>query len=244
MEPARIARIADLGGWSLDGDVELTGADPALATAWPVGEVAAVALAAAGSAAARLARRAGGDPGPVRTDVGDAAAATIGFALMRVDGESMARTNAENPWVGRYRCADGRWIHLHGGFPPLAGRLASLLGLGVVADEATIAATVRGWESSRLEDTIAERRGCSAIIRSEDEWRRHPQGALVHTWNVVEQRDAGVPAGTRWTPSPRTQPTSTARMAWSTWRLIFQPRSWTPLLAPSPPTSLENSHAQ
>ena len=71
----------------------------------------------AGRAAARLAERAGGDPGPVRVDVGDAAAATIGFAVMRVDGESMARTNAENPWVGRYRCADGRWIHLHGGFP-------------------------------------------------------------------------------------------------------------------------------
>jgi crotonobetainyl-CoA:carnitine CoA-transferase CaiB-like acyl-CoA transferase len=138
----------------------------------------------------------------VRTDVGDAAAATIGFALMRVDGESMARTNAENPWVGRYRCADGRWIHLHGGFPPLVERLASLLGLGADADEATIAAVVRRWESSALEDTIAERRGCSAIIRSEDEWRRHLQGALVHTWNVVEARDAGVPAAARWMPSP------------------------------------------
>ncbi len=202
MESARIARIADLGGWTFDGEVDVTGADPALATPWPVGEVAAVALVAAGTAAARLARRAGGDPASVRTDVGDAAAATIGFAVMRVDGESMARTNAENPWVGRYRCADGRWIHLHGGFPSLVDRLASLLDLPVDADEATIAATVMGWESSSLEDAIAERRGCSAIIRTEDEWRRHPQGALIHTWEVVEQRDVGVPALARWTPSP------------------------------------------
>ena len=202
MKSERIARIADLGGWRFDGEVEITGADPALATPWPVGEVAAVALVAAGSAAARLARRAGGDPGSVRTDVGDAAAATIGFAVIRVDGESMERTNAENPWVGRYRCADGRWIHLHGGFRPLVERLASLLDLPAEADEARIAAAVSTWESGPLEDAIARRRGCSAIIRSEDEWRQHPQGELVHAWPTVVRRDAGTPASTRWTPSP------------------------------------------
>ncbi len=146
MQPGRIAHVAELGRLTLDGDVEITGSDPALATPWPVGEIAAVALARSGVAAARLARRAGGAPGSVRTDVGTAAAATIGFAVMRVDGESMARTNAENPWVGRYRCADGRWIHLHGGFPALAERLASLLDVPVGADEAMIAAAVGTWD--------------------------------------------------------------------------------------------------
>ena len=202
MDTGRIAEVASLGGWTFESDVVITGADPALATPWPVGEVAAVALVQVGDAAARLARRAGGDPGPVRADVGDAAAATIGFALMRVDGASMARTNAENPWVGRYRCADGRWIHLHGGFPALADRLASLLGLPIEADESMIAAAVTGWESAALEDAVAERNGCSAIIRTEDEWRRHPQGELVHSWPTIEQRDAEVDARGTWTPSP------------------------------------------
>jgi crotonobetainyl-CoA:carnitine CoA-transferase CaiB-like acyl-CoA transferase len=187
---------------AFDGDLDVVGADPALATPWPVGDVAAVALASAGAAAARLARRVGGDPGLVRTDVGDAAAATIGFAVMRVDGAPMARPNADNPWVERYRCADGRWIHLHGGFPALAERLASLLGLPADADATTIGAAVAGWESGPLEDAIAERRGCSAIIRGEDEWRAHPQGELVHSWPPVGLRDADVPASTRWTPSP------------------------------------------
>ena len=194
-------RIAELGRLRLDGDVEITGRDPALGTPWPVGEVAAVALANAGSAAGSLARRAGGDPGPVRTDVGNAAATTLGFAVMRVDGESMARTNAENPWVGRYRCADERWIHLHGGFPALAERLASLLDLPVGSEEATIAAAVSAWGSTLLEDTIGDRRGCSAIIRTEDEWRAHPQGRLVHTWPTVVTADRGVAASTRWAPS-------------------------------------------
>ncbi|HSP29148.1 MAG TPA: CoA transferase [Ilumatobacteraceae bacterium] len=202
MDTGRIAEVASLGGRTFESDVVIAGADPVLATPWPVGEVAGVALAQAGDAAARLARRAGGDPGPVRTDVGDAAAATIGFALMRVDGASMARTNAENPWVGRYRCGDGRWIHLHGGFPALADRLASLLELPADADESTIAAAVTGWESSAVEDAVAERRGCAAIIRTDDEWRGHPQGELVHSWPTIEQRTAEVDADGRWAPSP------------------------------------------
>jgi crotonobetainyl-CoA:carnitine CoA-transferase CaiB-like acyl-CoA transferase len=202
MDSTRVAHLAELGGLRLDGVVDVVGADPVLPTPWPVGEVAAVALAHAGVVAARLSRRAGASPGPVRVAVADAAAATIGFAVMRVDGESMARTNAENPWVGRYRCVDGRWIHLHGGFPALAERLASLLDLSADADEIAIGAAVGRWESGRLEDAVAARRGCSAIIRTEDEWRRHPQGELVHSWPTVVQLDRDADASTRWTPSP------------------------------------------
>jgi crotonobetainyl-CoA:carnitine CoA-transferase CaiB-like acyl-CoA transferase len=202
MDPTRVAHVAELGGLLLDSAVEIVGSDPVLATPWPVGEVAAVALAHAGVAAARLSRRAGANPGPIRVAVADAAAATIGFAVMRVDGESMARTNAENPWVGRYRCADGRWIHLHGGFPALAERLASLFDLPADADETTISAAVGRWESGQLEDAIAARHGCSAIIRTEDEWRRHSQGELVHSWPTVVQRTGVASAATRWTPSP------------------------------------------
>ena len=65
MDDDRIAEIAALGGWTHRLDAAITGVDPALATPWPVGEVAA--------------------------------------------------------GVGRFRCADGRWIRLHGGFPPLVG---------------------------------------------------------------------------------------------------------------------------
>ncbi len=202
MDAVRVAEIAALGGWTNDPTADIVGADPVLATPWSVGEVAAVALAQAGTAAARLARRAGGDPGPVRTDVGDAAAATIGFALLRVDGEGMMRTNADNPWVDRYRCADRRWIHLHGGFPPLVDRLASLLDLPSDSDGATIAAAVGRWESGPLEDAVAARRGCSAIIRTEQEWLDHPQGALVDTWPTVLCTDARATAAERWSPSP------------------------------------------
>ena len=201
MDSDRVTRIADLAGWSLAGHVTVDGHDPVLPTPWPVGEVAAVALARAGAAAARFARRAGGDPGPVQVSVSDAAAATVGFAVMRVDGNAMGRTNADNPWVGRYRCSDGRWIHLHGGFPALADRLAVLLGVALESDGASISAAVSVWESHSLEDAIADVRGCSAIIRTDGEWRRHPHGALVNSWPLVLERERDVTASMRWSPS-------------------------------------------
>ncbi len=201
METARTRLIAELGGWPTDDRVTIDGTDPVLATPWPVGEVAAVALAQAGAAAAELARRAGADPGPVRVSVGDATAATLGFAVMRVGGESIGRTNAANPWVERYRCADDRWIHCHGGFPPLVDRLASLLGIPAAADAQAIAVATARWESVELEDAVAAAHGCAAIIRTEDEWRRHPQGQLVLGMPTVvqSQRDT---VEARWSPSP------------------------------------------
>ena len=203
MERGRLDQLTELGGWLVGESVEVTGTDPVLPTPWPVGEIAAVALAQAGVAASVLARRADGDPGPVRVDVADAAASTIGFALMRVDGESMSRTNAENPWVGRYRCADDRWIHLHGGFPPLVDRLAALFELPADSDAATIGSAVGTWMSGPLEDAVAARRGCAAIIRTEQEWQTHPHGKLVRSWPTVVVSAADAVFGTRWEPSPQ-----------------------------------------
>jgi crotonobetainyl-CoA:carnitine CoA-transferase CaiB-like acyl-CoA transferase len=201
MDADRVVSIAEHGGWPTGESVDIEGIDPILPTLWPVGEVAAVALAQAGAAASRLGRRAGADPGPVRVRVADAAAATVGFAVMRVDGDGMGRTNATNPWVGRYRCADGRWIHLHGGFAALADRLASLLDLPATADDAAIAAKTATWGSGELEDAVAERRSCAAIMRTADEWRAHPQGRVVHAMTAVVTSRREVTTG-RWSPSP------------------------------------------
>ena len=209
MRPDRVGAIGDAAGPPFDevaaASVDVEGDDPVLPTRWPVGDVAAIALAGAGVIGSRLAQRGGGRPGTVRVRVADAAAATLGFALMRVDGAPMQRTNAGNPWVGRYRCSDGRWIHLHGGFPPLAQRLAAVLGVDTAADETAIAAATGSWGSTGLEDAVAERDGCAAIIRTEQEWRHHPQGTLVHRLPVVVQhvrQAVGGTVGWRWTPSP------------------------------------------
>ena len=201
MDSARADEVATHGGWSCAEPVEIAGDDPVLPTPWPVGDVAAVALSQVGAAAAHLSRLAGGDPGPTRVEVAAAASATISFALLTVDGQSMMRTNTDNPWVGRYRCSDQRWIHLHGGFPALAARLAALLGIPADSGETVIAAAVARWQSSDLEETIADRRGCAAIIRTTDEWCTHPQGSQVDSWPTVVARPSSVPFTSHWLPS-------------------------------------------
>src|SRR5204862_8349701 len=60
---------------------DIVGADPVLASPFPLGEVAATALAASGRAAAALWALRTGEAQRVRVDVGAAAASLLGFAL-------------------------------------------------------------------------------------------------------------------------------------------------------------------
>lgn len=165
-------------------------------------EVAAVALAEIGDAARELSIQAGGDPGVVETSVEKGAQSIISFALTKVDGASIPRTNQSNPFVRHYPCADGRWVYLHGGFPTLAARLADLLGVASNATFEDVGAAVATWNGQDLEDAIARHRGCGGMIRSEDEWLAHPQGAAVSALDVVDVRPlAQAIAG--WEPSQR-----------------------------------------
>ena len=119
---AHLAGLVDLSASLLSDAVEIDGQDPALPARLPIGEVAAVALAEIGDAARELSIQAGGDPGRVTTSVERGAQSIISFAITKVNGESVPRTNQSNPLVRLHRCGDGRWIHLHGGFPVLGLR--------------------------------------------------------------------------------------------------------------------------
>lgn len=205
MTPEALQQLADLAGAGLDahaGHVQVAGSDPVLPARVPIAEVSAMALAEIGDAARSLSVQAGGDPGAVETSVQKGAQSIISFALTKVDGEAIARTNQSNPLVRHYQCADGRWVYVHGGFPVLASRLADLLGISVDASFDQVAMAVSAWEGQALEDAIAERRGCGALIRTEAEWQVHPQGATVAQLGAVDVRPLAEPiAG--WQPSQR-----------------------------------------
>lgn len=121
-----------------------------------------------------------------------------------VDAVALAQVGAAGAALARRAgaevCADGRWIHLHGGFPPLVDRLASLLGIAADADEHSIATATAKWESAELEDAVAAVHGCAAIIRTEDEWRQHPQGRIVFDMPTVVQSKCNA-TRERWSPS-------------------------------------------
>lgn len=205
MTPQQLQALADLAGSGLDaagGNVRVSGSGPVLPAKIPVAEVAAVALAEVGDAARELSIQAGGDPGMVETSVEQGAQSIISFALTKVDGEVIPRTNQSNPFVRHYPCADGRWVYLHGGFPRLAERLAQVLTVSIDASFDEVGSAVASWNGQALEDAIADRRGCGALIRTEDEWQAHPHGAAVSELDVVDVRSTSEPiAG--WEPSQR-----------------------------------------
>ncbi len=184
MERTRLDDILRSGGLALPGgaDVEVTGADPVLAARFPVGEVAAAALAAGGAQAAHLWTLRGGAPQSASVDVRAAAASLLSFLFLRVDGDARPRPSETNPCVALYPCGDGRWVHLHGAFPHLLRGTLDVL--DCAHDAESIGAAVRAWDAQALEDALAERGMCGAMVRTAEEWRAHPQGRAL----------AGVPA--------------------------------------------------
>lgn len=88
-----------------------------------------------------------------------------------------------------YRCADGRWIHLHGALPHLRDGTLALLGCEDRA--ASIAAAVARWHSFDLEDALAAAGQCGAVLRSAAEWAAHPQGVALAHAPLVELRRLG-----------------------------------------------------
>ncbi|MGD0143212.1 MAG: CoA transferase, partial [Rhizomicrobium sp.] len=107
----RLAGIAPLRCPSFEGD------DPIMATPFRVGSAAAMALGLGAAAANEIWRLRGGSQQDISIDLRAAAASLVSFALLRLNGEAVPRPSETKPTVGLYRTGDGRWIHLHGGFP-------------------------------------------------------------------------------------------------------------------------------
>jgi len=190
-------------------EITLTGKDPVLSTPFPIAEAAASALATGALAASRLGHHRGLPAQHIRVDLTAAAASLLGFALQRADAAaglpdaSVARASLAMTRLyraGDYRAGDGRWIHLHGGFPHLRDGLLALLECDDEVD--SIARAVERWDAFELEDAVAERGLCAAVARTEAEWAAHPQGRTVAAVPVVEiQRIGDAP--------PRTLPPAT-----------------------------------
>jgi len=153
----------------------ISGDDPVAGARHHIGEAAACAAALAGCWAARIHALRDGAPQSVSVDVAHAAASLLGFLFQHCDGIDLTRLNASVTAI--YATADQRWIHLHGGFPHLADATLALLGAAATAE--SIAAAVATWSAEALEDALARKRLCAAVVRSAAEWAQHPQGKAL-----------------------------------------------------------------
>lgn len=154
-----------------------SGSDPVIPTPFRAATAAAAAIGMAASAANEIWRLRGGGQQDIAVDLSHAAASLISFALLRLNGEAVPRPVEENPTVGFYRAACGRWIHLHGGFPHLAQRTRDLLN---AKDNAiSIGDCVGRWNALALEDALAHLGQCGAVVRTQEEWLMTHQGAAL-----------------------------------------------------------------
>ncbi|MDH5520774.1 MAG: CoA transferase [Acidimicrobiia bacterium] len=158
-------------------------------------DLAVASVAAAGRAAARVVRVQGS--GGRRIDV-DRRLASMWFRST-IDPIGW---DIPSPWdsvAGVYRAGD-RWIRLHTNVP--AHRRSALAVLGVdddstdPVDRETVTAAAAAWAADELESAIVAAGGCAAALRSEEEWRRHPQGRAVAAEPLIHvERFAGGAAG-------------------------------------------------
>jgi crotonobetainyl-CoA:carnitine CoA-transferase CaiB-like acyl-CoA transferase len=89
-----------------------------------------------------------------------------------------------NTIMGVYPARDGRWSYLHCNFPN--HRAAALDVLGVPEDREAVRRAVAGWDALALEEAIIAAKGAGGMVRSMEEWARHPQAAAIASLPLLD----------------------------------------------------------
>ncbi|MBV9992835.1 MAG: CoA transferase [Alphaproteobacteria bacterium] len=168
------------------------GADPILATPFRCAEAAASSLGLSAVIAGEIWRLRGGDRQEIALDLNAAAASLLSFTFIRRDGATLPRPAENAATVGLYRCGDGRWIHLHGGFPRQWPRTLDLLNAKDTRE--AVAAAVAKWNSYALEESLAFMNLAGCVVRTREEWAETAQGrALANTAPIVLKKIGEAP---------------------------------------------------
>ncbi len=180
MPQAALRELLGLAG--IEGAATITGADPVLKTPYRVGTAGAAALAATGIAAAQLWKLRGGRDQSVVVDLRAAAASLKSSAYLRIDGKPPSAM--WDPYSLFYPVKGGRWVRFHCNYPHHRAAALSVLGVGEDVEAAKRAAA--SWDGSALEDAIHAAGGCAALVRSAEEWAKHPHAAAVAGQPLLE----------------------------------------------------------
>ncbi|MEZ3498693.1 CoA transferase [Pantoea sp. KPR_PJ] len=105
-------------------------------------------------------------------------------------------------FAGDYRSNDG-WIRLHTNAPHHRAAMARVLGQH--PDRDALAQQVACWQADALEQAIVDAGGCAAQMRSEAQWRQHPQGQAVSEEPLISWQRTTPGAAVSW-PVPAARP--------------------------------------
>ena len=197
-----LATIVEAVGWDSRraAEAEISGgSDPILPTPFRIGEAAAASLAAVGMAVSDLWELRNGRRQKVKVDARRATASLRSGKYLMRDGTPVEAERT--PVMGVYPAKNGRWSYLHCNFPN--HRDATLSVLGVQEDREAVRRAVAGWDALELEEAIIGAKGAGGMVRSMEEWARHPQCAAVASLPLLEIEKVGdspplpLPGGSR-----------------------------------------------
>jgi crotonobetainyl-CoA:carnitine CoA-transferase CaiB-like acyl-CoA transferase len=177
--------ILPVAGWTDDRAraVEITGgADPILPTPFRIGETSAAALAAVGLAVSDLWALRTGRGQDIAVDTRQATASLRSGHYLKMDGSEVS--TERNTIMGVYPAKNGRWSYLHCNFPN--HRAAALSVLGVPEEREAVRQAVAKWDALELEEAIIAARGAGGMVRTVDEWAKHPQAAAIASLPLME----------------------------------------------------------
>jgi crotonobetainyl-CoA:carnitine CoA-transferase CaiB-like acyl-CoA transferase len=173
-----IASILDCMDWSgrSPDTLAISGADPILATRFRIGTCGIGVLGAVALAADALHHAKTGRHQDIAISHRAAALAMRSNRHVRVLDTGEMR-DGWNDISGLYQCGDGHWVQLHCNYPWLAEGILEIL--GCPAERPRIEAALATWDAQAFEDAVAEKNLCAFMVRSRDEWDRHPQSRAI-----------------------------------------------------------------
>ena len=174
--------IAGLNEERTQGLTITGGTDPILPTSFRIGDTSTAALSAVGLAVSDLWESRTGRRQEVSVDARRATASLRSGKYIQLDGAGVS--TERNTVMGVYPTKDGRWSYLHCNFPN--HRAAALSVLGVAEDRDAVIKAVAKWNAQDLEDAIIEAKGAGGMVRTMEEWAKHPQAAAIANLPLME----------------------------------------------------------
>ncbi|SVC82496.1 uncharacterized protein METZ01_LOCUS335350, partial [marine metagenome] len=177
--------LLPFAGWSDDRAKDLTitgGTDPLLPTSFRITDTSTAALGAVGLAVSDLWESRTGRRQEVTVDARRATASLRSGKYMHMDDSHVS--TERNTVMGVYPTKDGRWSYLHCNFPN--HRAAALSVLGVSEDRDAVTKAVATWNAQDLEEAIIAAKGAGGMVRTMEEWAKHPQAAAIGSLPLME----------------------------------------------------------
>jgi len=184
MQTAQFNEAVKLAGLPIpESRLEILGNDPIYYSPFKLGAGSAVVHGLVGSKIDELWQLQGHSPQSLRIDMRHSAASLNSMSWLSLG--NMPENFRNQDMTRIYRCGDGRYFHLHRSFHD-APIVANQIGVDEDADLEAIATAMAKQNSFELEAALISKKVTGAVVRSPEEWRRHPQGQFLRDKPVVE----------------------------------------------------------